>query len=76
MFVYVSEIATNARPAAPQLTAVAPRLTAVAPWLTATAADDGFQRSFKRHVAVVKHIFDNDQATLMIDQIPQFLCLG
>ena len=32
------------------------------------AADGGFRRSLKRHVANVKHIVDDDQATLMVDR--------
>ena len=35
----------------------------------------GFWRSFKRHVADVKHIAGDEKATLMVDRRPQFVCL-
>ena len=37
-------------------------------WRRLMAADGGFQRSLKRHIADVKHIVGDDQATLMVDR--------
>ena len=57
---YVSEIATNAPPAAS-------RLTAAAPWLMA-AASGGFRRSFKRQVADVENIAGGGPVVTKIDR--------
>ena len=66
-FVYVSEITTNAPPAALRLTVAADGGSSAVDGAV-SVADDGFQRSLKRHVADVKHIVGDDQATLMVDR--------
>ena len=40
-----------------------------------SVADGGFRRLLKQHVANIKHIVGNDQATLMVDRNSAICCL-